>query len=357
MVIVTGIAVYFSPDMDTRLVTDRVRTVSLLDEQRQMHFSVRIYETEQEESRGLILVIPPLFDSFQAVDKICAEIRKNGFVAASFSRENLPLKERIALLTALKSGTALEKANQTGRYWEQERLDDIEFVFSHINDVIQGGRQTPVFAVGYGAGGSALISAVSSSVFIAAHPSLKAIAAIESRLWSFFYHEEEPVEIPEDIPWFSKMRLKVSAWFKSRQPKKINRRTDAPVMQKPALFLAPDTITRAKERDGIYISLLHTLHASDAAPAVLIAGQGMRLPDYSDYPAVQPLYSALSMGAGKHLRMRKSCIINTAACITGFASLFMDEDAQEGKGFQTGMGENVYVEKNQAWNSSDFRVY
>jgi hypothetical protein len=358
LVIVTGIAAYFSPALDTRLVTDNVRTVSLFDERRRIPFSVRIYETEGEERNGLMLVIPPLIDSVRAVDNICAEIRKNGFTAAVFSREKLPLKERLALCTALIHATVLEKANQTGRYWEQERLADIDFIFSRMDDVIQGGKQTPVFAVGYGAGGSALISAISSQAFIAAHPSLKAVVAVESRLWSLFYHEDEPPEdIPEDIPWFKNMRLKASAWLESRRPKKVNRYADAPVMQKPALFLTPDTIIRAKERDGIYAALLLTMHASDAAPALLIAGQGMRLPDYTDYPATRPLYSAVCMGAGRRIRMRRLCVVNTAKCIAGFASLFMDETAKEENGFQTGMGGAVYIEKNQAWNSGGFGVY
>ncbi|MDR0375138.1 MAG: hypothetical protein LBH85_05380 [Treponema sp.] len=364
LTITTGIAVYFSPALDTALTEDRVRTVSLVDERRQARFSLRIYDVEQSEPTGLMLVVPPLIDSFHAVDKICAEIRTAGFVVVAFSREKAAttLKEKFSLLAALKNGTVLEKANQTGRHWEKERLSDIEFIFSNMDGIAQTGNKTPVFAVGYGAGGSALISAVSSESFIAANPSLKTVVAIESRLWSSFYHEEESFEIPDDIPWFAGMRLKAVAWLKSWRPKKVNRIMDAPVMRKPALFLTSDVVLRAKERDERYIALLNALRANGADPALLLAGQGMKAPDYLDYPAVQPLYSTAFLGAGKHLNARLACVVNTAAAITGFASLFMDEsvpdeDVPKRQGFRTGMGENVYVEKNRAWNSAGFMVY
>ncbi|MDR2782344.1 MAG: hypothetical protein LBB48_00620 [Treponema sp.] len=365
LIITTGIAVYFSPALDADLTTDRVRTAMLFDERRQARFSVRIYDVEQAEPKGFMVVVPPLIDSFHAVDKICAEIRKNGFVSVAFSREKAalktrpltPLNELLTMFAVLKNGTVLEKANQTGRYWEKERLSDIEFIFSNMGDIAQTGSKTPVFAVGYGAGGSALISAVSSDAFITANPSLKAVVAVESRLWSSFYHEEDPVEMPEDLPWFAKVRLKAALWFKSRLPKKVDRLTDPPVMRKPALFLTSDAVLRAKERDGRYIALLNALHANGAAPALLLAGEGMKAPDYLDYPAVQPLYSAAFLGAGKDLRARMACVVNTAAAITGFALFFMDEDAPKMQGFRTGMSENAYVEKNQAWNSADFMVY
>ncbi|MDR2447949.1 MAG: hypothetical protein LBD58_11805 [Treponema sp.] len=362
LIITTGIAVYFSPALDAALTGDRVRTVALFDERRQARFSVRIYDVEQAKTKGVMVVVPPLIDSFHAVDKICAEIRNAGFAAIVFSREKAPLKEKMSLLAALKNGTVLEKANQTGRYWENERLSDIEFIFSNMDDIMQTGNKTPVFAVGYGAGGSALISAVSSDAFIAANPSLKAVVAVESRLWSSFYHEEESLEMPDDLTWFAKMRLKAALWFKSRQPKKMNRLADAPVMRKPALFLTSDAVLSAKERDGKYAALLNALYANGAAPALLLAGQGMKALDYLDYPAVQPLYSTAFLGAGKRLDARMASVVSTAAAIAGFASFFMDgfvpdEAAQKREGFRTGMGENTHVEKNRAWNSAGFMVY
>ncbi|MDR0557294.1 MAG: hypothetical protein LBG43_05425 [Treponema sp.] len=366
LIITTGIAVYFSPALDTALTGDGVRTVALFDERRQARFSLRIYNVEQAESKGFMVVVPPIIDSFHAVDKICAEIRKNGFVVATFAREKTPLKawlkEKFPLLAALKNGTVLEKANQTGRYWEKERLSDIEFIFSNVDGIAQTGNKTPVFAVGYGAGGSALISAVSSDAFIAANPFLKAVVAVESRLWSSFYHEEEPIETPDDLSWFANMRFKADSWFRSRQPKKVNRIAGAPVMRKPALFLVSDAVLKAKERDGTYIALLNALYASGAAPALLLAGQGMKAPDYLDYPAVQPLYSAAVLGAGKDPGARRASVTNTAAAIASFASFFIDgfvpnEAVPKKQEFRTGMGENAYIEKNQAWNSTDVMVY
>jgi hypothetical protein len=86
-----------------------------------------------------------------------------------------------------------------------------------------------------------------------------------------------------------------------------------------------------------------------------------------DYPAVQPLYSTVFLGAGKAWGTRRARVINTVAVIAGFASFFVDdpihdglvpnEDAPKRQGFKTGMGEHAYVEKNQAWNSAGFMVY
>jgi hypothetical protein len=356
-VLVTGAALYFSPTLDTELTTENVRTTSLFDEKQQMDFSVRIYNEEQEESKALVLIIPPLTDSFQTVDKICAEMSKNGFVTATFSRKKPTLKERSDLSAAVKKGVVLEKANETGRYWENVRLSDITFICSHLEEITQ--KPLPVFAVGYEAGGSALILAASSPDFIKEVPSLKAVVAVESRFWSLFYHEDTPLEIPEDISRIRRAWLNASAWFNNLLPKKVNRIADAPVMQIPGLFLVSDIITRSKQRDGAYIALLRTVHAPGAAPAVLIAGNGMGRLDYSDYPAIQPLYSALNRGAGKRVWNRNECIVNTAKIITSFASEILNAPSTETGFSDTGAAifKNVYIEKNEAWNSDSFIVY
>jgi hypothetical protein len=133
-------------------------------------------------------------------------------------------------------------------------------------------------------------------------------------------------------------------------------------MRKPALFLVSDAVLRAKERDETYIALLNALYASGAAPALLRAAQGVKVPDYLDYPAVQPLCSAAVLGVGKYPGARRTSVVNTAAAIAGFASFFMedsapDEASPKRQGFRAGMGENAHIEKNRAWNSAGFMVY
>ncbi len=99
-------------------------------------------------------------------------------------------------------------------------------------------------------------------------------------------------------------------------------------MRTSALFLTSDNVRHDDSRRndpqfGIYAALLETLHKAEA-PALLLAANGAGYLDYTDYPATQPLYSALALGAGARFLHQGERLIDTARLITDFASGVLD---------------------------------
>lgn len=359
---VSSFAFYFAPEDDTAL-TKNARTIDFFDEKREEYFSARIYEPE-ETAKGLIMVIPPLADQL-AVDKISAEISKNGFAVAVFLKKNLSLKEKIKLIGAIRKGTDSLKANTIGKYWENERQLDIEFFFSRLADItdeLDEGKsrknlenERKIFAVGYGAGGSALATLAGSPDFIEKNPSLRAIITIESRFWSLFHHDAKTLEIPENASRFLVLRLKTAFWFANLFPKKVNRVSSSPSLLLPSLFFASDAVTDARERDKTYAATLKTLYASGEG-AALIADEGAGAFDYSDYPSIQPLISALAKGKKERLRKKKEYVAHTAKLITDFAEISLENSSEneEKKEKKEKSDKKIHFEKNEYWNFGEF---
>jgi hypothetical protein len=325
----TAAALYFSPSQNTALIKDGVRTATLFDEARQTVFLARIYGEGGIKPKGIMVVIPPLSDSFNTVDKICAAISGNGFITAVFMPKNHTFAETAAETAerawTMTAGTVFEGANHTGRLWEESRSADIRFIFANLDGVLgtdaAGNAEVPpIFALGYGAGGAALVYAASDPTFVEEYPALSGIITVESRLWSLFFHKDAaPPVFSADDSWFRKTRLRVTETVKNIFPHRLNGVSPAPRLLKPALFLTEYGITRGNSRDGMYAALLKTLHASDA-PVLLLAARGVQVFDYTDYPAVQPLYSALAGGAGARFTGRNERVIDTARLVADFAA-------------------------------------
>jgi hypothetical protein len=369
--ITTGIALYFSPLQDTSLNAD-VKTVTLEDEYRQTEFVVRIYENiaaQNAAPSGLVLMIPPL-QSISAIDKVCVEIAKRGFMVITYSKPQ-PLWEKFKALYALKNGTVSETANRIGRLFEDDRLEDIEFLLSQIDRIGQSASLTftdKLVLAGYDAGGSGAIMLSSSEAFAENNPAVKGIIAIEGRLWSLYRRDKNSEEasindrerqsaepLPEQPDTEDTLRLDIlslqkiqkiwhitTKWVKNRLPKKTNIVSPAPHMQIPALLLTSDRITDPVQRDGPYVALLSTLHNA-VSPAMLLAVRGAGPLDYTDYPITQPLYSALIRGKERRLWTRGEYVSNTAEIIADFASSLFEEKPFEPSG-------EFFVETNRAWN-------
>lgn len=340
LTISTAAALYFSPAQDTALISDGVRTVSLYDETRGIEFEARIYGEHNTKPNGLMLVAPPLAGSFKAVDKMCAEISRNGFAAATFSRRKTPVREKAALFSAAVNGTVFAGANAAGRRLEAERLADIRFMADALDALLEDSAafppDIPLFVIGYGVSGSALVyfldeasapaePTISDAAFFR---NLQGIITVESRFWSLYSYEDESVPAPSDAVWFQKLWHAVSERVTNLFPKKLNHIETAPIMRTSALFLTSDNVRHDDSRHndpqfGIYAALLETLHKAEA-PALLLAANGAGYLDYTDYPATQPLYSALALGAGARFLHRGERLIDTARLITDFASGVLD---------------------------------
>ncbi len=234
LTISTAAALYFSPAQDTALISDGVRTVSLYDETRGIEFEARIYGEHNTKPNGLMLVAPPLAGSFKAVDKMCAEISRNGFAAATFSRRKTPVREKAALFSAAVNGTVFAGANAAGRRLEAERLADIRFMADALDALLEDSAafppDIPLFVIGYGVSGSALVyfldeasapaePTISDAAFFR---NLQGIIVVESRFWSLYSYKDDSVPAPSDAVWFQKLWHAVSERLASLFPKKLN---------------------------------------------------------------------------------------------------------------------------------------
>jgi hypothetical protein len=348
-----GIAFYFAPLEDTAL-TENVRVAALFDANRGERFSARIYDPEGT-AKGIVMVIPPLTDQIRSVDKICAEIRKNGFAVALFLRKNLSLKEKFAVLNAMENATERLTANTAGKYWENERLADSTFLFSRRGDLARDEwgdwEKLPVFGIGYGAGGSALAELAGSPDFLEKNPFLTAFIAIESRFWSSFDYKPEILALPENASRFRAFQLKTAFLFAGLFPKKVTQTKESPKSERPCLFLVSDRVTDARERDHTYIATLKTLHNAHKTSA-LAAITGAGYLDYSTYPAIQPLFFALTKGKTERIWKKSEYIVHVSALMIGFAEIFLGnaENSLEKKKEFEKLLENSRFEKNDYWD-------
>jgi hypothetical protein len=381
LVLVTAAGIYFLPEEKAALAGEGVRSLVVYDERRNNKYFLRVYGQAGGDSgetaaspgafsppqgalpepallqqaaiappepalRPALLVAPPVTGSILMADRLCASLRDGGFTVVSYSRLDFdfpafdengnlrqpPLMNALNLLHAYAGGRFFKAANNAGRFLETERREDIRFLLGLIrqNRGIPGYADPPggetdwgcVFAAGYGAGGSALLSLTGEDA------ALRGIVAIESQLLSVYRGNEEPPapEPPENAgrlrSFWAKIpvRAAVSAAFR-----KITGIGAAPNPQAPLCFIVSDRVQSVKYQNGRYAALIRVFRTT-TAPAILAAVSGAGVLDYSDVPEKYPFYSALFSGLGKNPRSRAGCVPRTAALIINFAASVLEQE-------------------------------
>jgi predicted alpha/beta hydrolase len=324
LTIVTGVGLWFSPALETRL-TPGARSERVWDSTRGVELVARVYE--HDDKRPIMLVVPPELGSVWAVDRLCAELRQAGFTVISYSHAGVDvpaltidgklrwptLSDVTTLAQALLAGGSFVEANQHGRDIEEARRRDIEALLTTL-DV--RAPLVPIVLVGYNAGGSALTQLAASSAFISAHPRVKGVIAVESRLWSVY--ELPPGAEGADAPVLPAFVDKLAALW----PKPVFPTGMFPQPALPTLFLESDQITVQKRREGVYAPLLRALPSSNA---LLIAVEGAGRLDYTDYRAKYPLYALLFHGRSAALWRDEEFVTGTASVMANFATQVLAE--------------------------------
>ena len=310
------IAFVFSPRLPPGLTTAGVQFAKIRDEARNHDYELRIYGPVQGESasgvRPLIFLIPPEAGSIPAVDLVCAGLRDRGFTVISYSRRgfdfpalaanrwlSLPSPALInAMWRAFRAGTTFKTANDQGRALEAERMGDIEWLLPRILALAGAGAENaPLFLVGYGAGGGALVRFSENPGFDRRYGGVLGMAAVESRFWSAWRPELPLItEIPAGTPWYRRIRGSVSSWFGGLKPRRISGIGPLPRPGLPLLCLvsgrAVAAETGGRTGENPYQALVETLRNS-SHPATLAAISGAGPLDYTGYPLSHPLYSFL----------------------------------------------------------------
>jgi hypothetical protein len=343
-----GTAFYFTPEKDPALITGGVYSTRVDGggASGAREYFIRVYSGEDEgrppEKRPLLLLLPPMAGSQGAVDMVAAELRGRGFTVVTYSRRGFdspalrvsdPGKkprrygispaERLRRFSAVSSGTVSVKANALGRALEEARKDDLEFLMAWLaqNPRVEEGRlsdralEDAVFLAGYDAGGSALILSAPS------FPQARGLIAVESPLWSLY--RAEPAVIPEPPARTGRFQSLLDGLVRrlwGTKPRKTDlimtgpSRAAAPPV--PLLILASDRIREPNRANNRYRALLEVFGAAGPL-SMLVSVDGAGPLDYSDFPAKNPLGSALRSGRARN--MPESPAV-TAAIITWFAA-------------------------------------
>jgi hypothetical protein len=378
---VTGTALYFAPFKDIALDAGGIRAVTVRDEKLNREFFLRIYDSDNREPRPLLFLIPPVIGSVMVVDGVCAELRERGLTVLTYSRAGFDspaigtggkkhgvfIGENIRTFRTFFKGTVSLKANARGRFLEEERKADVEFLLSYIrknprleegNPLFPGSGPDTIFLAGYDAGGGALILLGNSLNFVKNNPSVKGIIAVESRLLSSYRGEERDYgTLPENSGWPRKVWFEIKKQVAELKPKKIAGLGQVPRSEIPLLILVSDRILNPRYRDGEYAALLNALHNAQA-PAVLAAVNGAGPLDYSDYPVIYPLVSFLYPGEKKAAWKNTDFVARTASLMSNFAALLMEKASPAGDEPRSvpprriNFANQLHLET-QAWNLPD----
>lgn len=273
-------------------------------------YFIRTYERASQESRGTIVIIPPVSGSVEVIDSVCSLLYSQGFSVVTFSQPgfDLPaydilnkaiypsLKKTMVYMLSFVAGLQFKTPNELGRAVEQERLRAIEYVVSHKQ------YSGPLYLVGYGAGGSAAITYVTQHL----DSPVKGIVNIEGPLFSALEFSEYDTTVTG-----------IQGFFQRIKPRVLKQIGEVPVLNKPLLILVSDTVKDMKQRDSRYATLVRVMHQAQS-PAVLAALTGAGPLDYSDIPVQYPLYSVLMGSKGNKVRNPAYYTESTAALIYNF---------------------------------------
>jgi hypothetical protein len=367
LILVTAVGICFLPGEKTALSGEGVSSLVVYDEERNNKYFLRVYGQAGANSgetaaspdtfspppgtrpepalRPALLVVPPITGSILMVDRLCASLRDGGFTVISYSRLDFdfpavdedgklwrpPLTNMLDLFRSYTGGRFSEAANNTGRFLETERREDIRFLLDLIrqNRGIPGYAEPPgnrtdwerVFAAGYGAGGSALLSLTGKNT------ALRGIIAIESQLLSAYRGSEglPAPEPPQNANWFQSLWVGISAWAADAGSHKITGIGAVPNPEAPLCFIVSDQVQNAKHQNGRYGALIRVFRTT-TAPVILAAVSGAGVLDYSDAPEKYPIYSVLFSGQGRKAWSRAGSVPGTAALIINFAASVLERE-------------------------------
>lgn len=327
-----GIAFYFTPQKDLSLSAENVYPLSADD------YYIRLYadKSNMMDTRPLLILLPPTLASIQAIDETAGKLRDQGFVVLAFARNgDLSFAEKLRAINAFFSAHRRARANKQGMALEEKRKIDLRFILSYVqqNPIVTGTARLfdmtskdSVFIAAFDTGGSAAI--LLEDYLLKVEITVRGIAAVESPLWSLY--KEETVQLPEtpaEAGWFHSVGVGLYRWFLEVRPKKIDGMKDVPELSIPVLFLVSDWSRDAKFAKGRYMALLECFNSSDGY-AILASIDGTGPLDYSGFPALYPVISAILNGHEAPPKADEAAG-HTAALITNFAESILNADKNE----------------------------
>jgi dienelactone hydrolase len=326
-----GAALIFVPRSETRLT----ETLTL-QAGAQGELFVRVYPPpEGEAAAPVLLVAPPVLGSVPAVDLLCGALAGAGFRVFAWSRRGFdvpsvnpagkkrfpPLKQQFAVYRAALAGHAYAGANLAARALEEGRRRDAETLLGYLAGEFP---DAPVFALGFGAGGAALLALSGDPERF---PALRGIIAVESPPRSALLAEAYvPPEPREGASWLRSVWEGFRNALRSLRPRRITGMEALPQLRLPVCLILSGRVRDPAYRDTRYAALIRGFHAA-GAPSVLLSLRGAGILDYSDIPGKYPLACLPFRGGAFPAPQSASLIPQTTALIRRFVSALMEEEA------------------------------
>lgn len=319
LVAVEFIALRFLPVIETSELV-HAQNVTVRDSLNNNTYYVRVYgNSSAEEPKPLLLVVPPVIGSAAIVDTLCDTLAAEGGMVMSFSRKDFDIpaisedsrtdfpsgtliKKSIS---SLLSGTKREKANRNGRFFEAERLKDIEFI---IPFAIKNYMPSSVRIAGWGAGGAALV--LLNDEFINQYD-IESAVIIESPFYSFFEAPKSDSlnEEPHKGGVITQTLDKVDSWLKEHSDKKVEPMPNMPLAAVPISIITSDLIN-SKES---YRALKSFVNQNKNIIFTPVRGAGQT--DFCDAPLKYPFITALVHGKAERVWQPENSVHETARLI------------------------------------------
>jgi hypothetical protein len=353
--ILLGAAVYtmyaFSPRFDGYPKTETApsKTLTTLSDSFGRNYCLQIYGSFKT-GRPVIFLVPPEIGSSASVEFICTELENKGYTVVTYSRKDFDFmfidengKKHLSLpakipgyLYAFARGTRLASANDRGRAMEAARQADIEYLLPHIFTLAGETNQNelpPFLLVGYGAGGSALAYLNANGGFtsggFASNKNVAGIVAVESRLWSSYQTESPAAPKDSSVRKLTyRILLDIVDRLTNLLPRTLKRKESLPSANLPVLYLVSGRALNYPlldygNRNNPYQAIFDTLRSA-SGPRAMAAIEGAGPLDYQDFPVTHPIYSFSLPGKKDAF----TCISDTAAIISNFASLLFEQSVQ-----------------------------
>ena len=350
LAVTAGTAFYFTPQKDLAFDTRGIYTLKAVSENNGVspggkEYFIRIYTDENESppsSRPLLVLLPPVLGSLEAIDQVSGELRDRGFTVLTYSRrgfdspafyipeEGKPERYGISPVEwfrrfhAFISGTVSAGANAKGRALEDARKEDLLFLLSWIEQnprlkektlLFDIASRDTVFLAGYDAGGSAL--ALLGNSLSPETIKIRGLIAIGSCFWSVYREEVPDIPVlPPEAGWLTSVQYGLNRWYLEMKSKKITDLGQIPRLSIPLLFLLP---SKGRDPGGRYLAAIRTYQAA-RGPATLISADGVGPLDYSDFPVRYPVITAILRGRGKPVWSNLEAPGETAGLISYFAA-------------------------------------
>jgi hypothetical protein len=376
LIAVTALAVCFAPSRDITMASSGVRSATILDGDRNVELFLRVYESPPDEEatgkRPLMILLPPAAGSLLAVDRVCGELSRLGFVTLTYSRRGIDIPALqtdgtkrllspvriLQRLRAIFQGTRWVTANTIGRSLEEERKQDLTFLLDLLQNrsstgttgILPGDNtdRNVIFIAGYGAGGAAAAILGAEPGFAKRYPGVRGIIGLESPVLSAL--GQDPPKSPatkrgqSGEPWAFLIDLgeKIAAL----SPKRIRGVDRVLQPEVPVLFILSDrALSYSWRRQQRYLSVLE-IYRRAVKPAALVMVPGAGPLDYSDLPEKYLLLSRLFPGDQTPLWKLEEYAGGTASLIVNFCAALLERGTLP----RMPLDSAIHVEVNGAWN-------